>query len=154
MTPESDRITRRDFAGVVGGSAAVLAAAGSSSAVGANDRVRLALIGGGSRGNQLVPSFLARPEVDIVAVADVDDQHAGKTAEAIAKLRPKSPAPPTMRDYRAILDDKNVDAVIIATPDHWHALPAIEAVLAGKDVYVEKPVGHTVAEGQAMLKAA
>jgi len=152
MTPESGRITRRDFAGVVGGTAAVLAAAGSSAAVGANDRVRLALIGGGSRGNQLVPAFLARPEVDIVAVADVDDQHAGKTAEAIAKKRDKPPA--TMRDYRAILDDKNVDAVIIATPDHWHALPAIEAVLAGKDVYVEKPSSHNVAEGQAMIRAA
>ena len=95
-------------------------------------------IGGGSRGNQLLPAFLAHPEVDVVAVADVDDQHAGKTAEAIAKRREKPPA--TMRDYRAILDDKNVDAVIIATPDHWHALPAIEAVLAGKDVYVEKPI--------------
>ena len=152
MTPRSERITRRDFVGAVGGSTALLAAAGPAVAVGPNDRVRIGLIGGGSRGNQLLNTFFRYPEVDLVAVADVDDQHAGKTAETIAKRRKTPPA--TMRDYRAILDDKNVDAVIIATPDHWHALPAIQAVLAGKDVYVEKPVGHNVAEGQAMIRAA
>ena len=68
--------------------------------------------------------------------------------------RQKGKRPKTMRDYREMLDDKDIDAVVIATPDHWHALPAIHAVMAGKDVYVEKPVGHNVAEGQAMIKAA
>src|SRR5262249_13653763 len=89
---------------------------------------------------------------DVVSVADVDDQHASETAATIEKSRTHRPR--TMRDYREILDDKNIDAVVIATPDHWHALPAIQAVMAGKDVYVEKPVGHNVAEGQAMIKAA
>ena len=153
----TDRITRRGFVGAVGvtaGSAALLGAAGASAAVGANDKVRLGLIGAGSRGNQLLDTFLDRTtEVDVVAVADVDDQHAAETAEQDqeeARQRRRRPS----RDYRAMLDDKDIDAVVIATPDHWHALPAIQAVLAGKDVYVEKPVGHNVAEGQAMIRAA
>jgi len=75
-----------------------------------------------------------------------------KDAATTEKKREQKPK--TMRDYREILDDKNIDAVVIATPDHWHALPAIQAVMAGKDVYVEKPVGHNVAEGQAMIRAA
>ena len=110
------------------------------------------MIGAGSRGNQLLDSFLPQPEVELVAVADVDDRHAGETAERIKKA--KGNTPQTSRDYRAMLDSKEIDAVIIATPDHWHALPAIQAVLAGKDVYVEKPVGHHIAEGQTMIRAA
>lgn len=149
----TDRITRRGFVGAVGvtaGSAAVLGASGQ--AVAANDKIRLGIIGSGSRGMQVLETFLANPEVDIVAVADVDDKHAKHCAEHVKKKRGNEPV--TGRDYHAMLDRKDVDAVIIATPDHWHALPAIEAVLAGKDVYVEKPVAHNVAEGQAMLRAA
>jgi predicted dehydrogenase len=148
----SGRVTRREFVGVLGGSAALLAAGGGTTVVGANDKVQIGLIGGGSRGNQLLPTFLAHPEVDVVAVADVDDQHAAKTAEVVTKQRGNTPR--TTRDYRALLDSKDVDAVVIATPDHWHALPSIQAVLAGKDVYVEKPIGHNVAEGRAMIRAA
>ena len=147
----SDRITRRGF---VESSAALaaLAATGVTASAAPNDKVRLALIGAGSRGNQLLGSFLPRSEVDFVAVVDVDDRHATETAEGIK--RAKKHDVKTARDYREVLDDPNVDAVVIATPDHWHALPAIHAVMAGKDVYVEKPVGHNVAEGQAMIRAA
>jgi predicted dehydrogenase len=151
----TDRITRRDFVETVGasaGAATLLGAPGLSSAGSANEKVRLGLIGAGSRGNQLLDSFLAEKQVDLVAVADVDDRHAGETADRIKKA--KGNAPLTARDYRVMLDRTDVDGVIIATPDHWHALPAIQAVLAGKDVYVEKPVGHNVAEGQAMIRAA
>jgi len=149
----SDRLTRRGFVGAVGvtaGSAALLG--GTSQAVAANDKIRLGIIGSGSRGMQVLDTFLSNQDVDIVAVADVDDHHAQHCAETVKKKRGNTPS--TGRDYHAILDNKNVDAVIIATPDHWHALPSIEAVLAGKDVYVEKPVAHNVAEGQAMIKAA
>jgi predicted dehydrogenase len=149
----TDRITRRGFVGAVGvsaGSAAVLGASGR--AVAANDKIRIGIIGSGSRGMQVLDTFLTHPEVDIVAVADVDDKHSQHCAETVKKKNGNDPV--TGRDYHAMLDRKDVDAVIIATPDHWHALPAIEAVLAGKDVYVEKPVGHNVAEGQAMLRAA
>jgi len=149
----TDRLTRRGFVGAVGataGSAAVLGL--STPGVAANDKVRLGVIGSGSRGMQLLETFLARPDVDIVAVADVDDRHSSQCADRVKTKNGNKPT--TGRDYHAILDNKDVDAVIIATPDHWHALPAIEAVLAGKDVYVEKPVAHNVAEGQAMIRAA
>ena len=149
----TDRITRRGFVGAIGvtaGAGALLGAGGA--AAGANDKIRIGLIGAGSRGNQVLKTFLDNAEVDVLSVADVDDQHASETAATIEKKREQKPK--TMRDYREILDDKNIDAVVIATPDHWHALPAIQAVMAGKDVYVEKPVGHNVAEGQAMIRAA
>ena len=151
----TERMTRRDFVEAVGmtaGASAFFGAAGTSSAISANEKIRLALIGAGSRGNQLLDDFLKQDDVEIIAVADVDDHHAGETAERIKKS--KGNAPDTARDYRAMLDRKDLDGVIIATPDHWHALPSIHAVLAGKDVYVEKPVAHNVAEGQAMKRAA
>ena len=145
-------ISRRGFVETVGFSAALLAAGGTSRAVAANDKVRLGLIGAGSRGNQLLKTFFDFPEADFVAVADVDDRHASETADRIKKERGNEPA--TMRDYRQMLESKDVDAVIIATPDHWHAHPTIHACQAGKDVYVEKPVAHNVNEGKAMIKAA
>jgi predicted dehydrogenase len=151
----TERITRREFVEAVGmtaGASTLIAAPASLSAASANGKITLGLIGAGSRGNQLLDSFLREKDVEIIAVADVDDHHAGETAERIKKA--KNNSPDTARDYRAMLDRKDLDGVIIATPDHWHALPAIHAVLAGKDVYVEKPVAHNVAEGRAMIKAA
>ena len=150
----ANQFSRREFAGALGaiGGAAVLAAPGRVSAAGANETVRLALIGAGSRGNQLLDTFLAAKDCAVVAVCDVDDKHASETADRI-KAHSKI-APRTARDYREFLDDKEIDAVVIATPDHWHALPSIQAVMAGKDVYVEKPVGHSVVEGRAMINAA
>jgi predicted dehydrogenase len=150
----SDRITRRGFVGAVGATAGALAAASAPRpAFSAAETVRLGLIGAGSRGNQLLSEFLKRSNVEWVAVADVDDRHAEETAERIAKEKGNK-KPETMRDYRKMLDRKDLDAVVIATPDHWHAQPTIEACKAGKDVYVEKPLAHNVAEGQAMIKAA
>ncbi len=152
----ANELSRRGFVGAVGatGAAAFVAAQHQNRAVaaGPNEAIRLGLIGAGSRGNQLLDTFLKQKDAAIVAVCDVDDKHSTQTAEKIKKSSGQEPK--TMRDYRAILDNPNVDAVIIATPDHWHALPTIHAVMAGKDVYVEKPVGHNVAEGKAMIKAA
>ena len=149
-----DKVSRRDFVGAVGiGSAAALMATPGIARAGAGGgKIRLGLIGAGSRGNQVLDTILEQSDVDVISVCDVDDRHADETAEKIKKKNGNSPK--TMRDYRAMLDDKEVDAVVIATPDHWHALPSIHAVQAGKDVYVEKPVAHNVAEGQAMIKAA
>jgi predicted dehydrogenase len=150
----TDRITRRDFVETMGMSAGAISLLGTTGVAAAspNDKIRLGLIGAGSRGNQLLDSFFKQSDIEIIAVTDVDDRHAGETAERVKKE--KGNLPQSARDYRFLLDRKDLDAVIIATPDHWHALPAIQAVLAGKDVYVEKPVAHNVAEGQAMLHAA
>ena len=151
-----DRITRRGFVGTVGATAGAAAVLGATrpapAAIGANDRIRLGIIGAGGRGKDLMNTFLAAPEVDFVAVADVDDRHAAEAADKVEGARKARPW--TGRDYRELLDRKDVDAVVIATPDHWHAHPTIHACQAGKDVYCEKPVAHNVAEGQAMLKAA
>ena len=151
----SDQVTRRSFVETLGyaaGAGTLLSSPAIARAQGANDKIRLGLIGAGSRGNQLLDSFFKQANAEIVAIADVDDKH---TEETIARTKKeKGNTPQGARDYRAMLDRKDVDGVIIATPDHWHAMPAIQAVLAGKDVYVEKPVAHNVAEGQAMLRAA
>lgn len=149
----NDRITRRGFVGAMGATAtaATLATARPSSS--AAETVRLGLIGAGSRGNQLLGGFLPRGEVQFVAVADVDDNHANETADRIVREK-KGERPETMRDYRKMLDRKDLDAVVIATPDHWHAHPTIHACQAGKDVYVEKPLAHNVREGRAMVEAA
>lgn len=149
-------ISRRTFVGGLG-VAAVAASGPSSKALAsasgtANDAVRFALIGAGSRGNQLLEAFLPRADAEFVAVVDVDDKHAAETADRIAKAKGKRPQ--TMRDYRKALEIEGLDAVVIATPDHWHAHPTIEACKAGKDVYCEKPVAHNVAEGKAMVEAA
>ncbi len=89
-----------------------------------------------------------------MAVADVDDTHASETADRIAKEGQGGKRPETMRDYRKMLENKDIDAVVIATPDHWHAHPTIHACQAGKDVYCEKPLAHNVREGRAMVNAA
>ncbi len=151
----SEGMTRRGFVETVGASAGAVSVLGAPAMLKAGpaaEKVRLGLIGAGSRGGQLLDSFLPLQDAEIIAIADVDDKHAGETADRVKKE--KGNTPDTGRDYRAMLDRKDLDAVIIATPDHWHALPAIHAVLAGKDVYVEKPVGHNVAEGKAMIAAA
>ncbi len=110
---------------------------------GANDRVGVGYIGVGRRGTQLMR---LPPDAQIVAVVDVDPTRAGTLAR-VRKCRPYS-------DYREMLEAKDVDAVVVATPDHWHALPSIHACQAGKDVYCEKPLSLTIREGQAMVRAA
>ncbi len=143
-------VTRREFVGATAGAAAVLAS--GRSVLGANEKVRLALIGAGNRGNDVMKAFLANKEVEFVAAADVDDRHASETAAKMKEARGVEAT--AVKDYRELLDRKDIDAVVIATPDHWHALPTIHALQAGKDVYCEKPVAHNVAEGKAMIAAA
>ncbi len=149
----SGQINRRNFVGTVGALTGAATLGVSRTSVAAEEKVRLGIIGAGSRGNQLLGAFLPRKDVVFVSVSDVDPRHAGETAERIAK-ESGVPQPETMCDYRKMLDRKDIDAVVIATPDHWHAIPAIQACQAGKDVYVEKPLAHNVAEGQAMKMAA
>jgi predicted dehydrogenase len=111
------------------------------------------LMGAGGRGIWLLENELAkRPEVKIAYVCDVDLNRAGKAADVVAKVTGKRPE--AVQDYRRILDDKDVHALFNATPDHWHALSTIHSCQAGKDVYVEKPVSHSLWEGRKMVEAA
>jgi predicted dehydrogenase len=115
---------------------------------GANDRIRLGFIGVANRGGQLLSAFLSHDDVEVAALCDVQ----GSTLDKVkARLDGK---PDTYEDFRRILDRKDIDAVVIATPDHWHAIQTIDACLAGKDVYVEKPVSITVREGRRMIDVA
>ena len=118
---------------------------------GASEKVRLGLIGAGGMGGGDLECFFLNPEVDCVAVCDVDDSHIAKAVEICQQKRNRKPD--TTKDFRRILDRKDVDVVLIATPDHWHALPTVLACQAGKDVYVEKPLAKSIAEGRAMLEA-
>jgi len=117
-----------------------------------NSKVRLGVIGTGEMGQGDLDCFLLNPEVDCVVLCDVDDARIAKGIEVCEKRGRKKPD--TVKDFRRVLDRKDVDVVLIATPDHWHALPTVLACQAGKDVYVEKPLATTIDEGRAMLEAA
>ncbi len=135
-------LTRRDFArtGVT--------ALSYSRIVGAAERVRMGFIGLGNRGDQVHSAFLEWGDSQTVAICDLRDDYLNLAAG-------KSRGTPTRyKDYRRLLDNKEIDAVVIATPDHWHALMFIDACNAGKDVYVEKPLSLTVVEGRKMVEAA
>ncbi len=139
-----DSVSRRDFAR----SASLAAAASYSRILGANDRVRMGFIGLGNRGDQVHDAFLEHGDSQTVAVCDLREDYMDF---AVKKSRA---TPARYKDYKRLLDDKNVDAVAISTPDHWHALMFIEACNAGKDVYVEKPLSLTVFEGRRMVEVA
>ncbi len=140
---------RREFMTRLAATTAIVTSALSTRRIaGANDRVRVALIGCGGRGRLLAGLAAQVPGVEIVAACDVYGQNMAAAQKQIgAGCRP-------IRDFRQILDNRDVDAVIIATPDHWHALQTVLACRAGKDVYVEKPAGYTVREGRQMVEAA
>jgi predicted dehydrogenase len=112
------------------------------------ERLRLGFIGVGNRGDQLLDAFLKHQDMQVAAICDVYRPY----LEAAARKAGGSPA--LFSDHRALLDSKEVDAVVIATPDHWHALMTIDACRAGKDVYIEKPLALTIAEGRKMVEAA
>lgn len=141
-------IERRNFikTGIAAG--AVLASA-SSTVLGANDRIRVALIGAGRQGRGDMRTFARNPDVQIVGVCDVYAPHIDQAIKD-GKLEGVK----TYKDFRQVLDSKDVDAVIIGSPDHWHALQTVAACQAGKDVYVEKPISVTIAEGRKMVEAA
>jgi len=117
----------------------------------ASDRLRIAHIGLGGMGNNHMNWFAALPDVDIVALCDVDQDHLNSTLKTLKDLKPESQAK-GYEDFRHILDRKDIDAITVATPDHWHAQIATMAFQAGKDVYGEKPLSYCVKEGQMMLK--
>lgn len=165
-------ITRRGFikgaaAGVAGLSLGRTAGP-AFGALGANEKVIIGFIGTGGQGMAHIGEFARMSDVAIAAVCDVDRSHCEQAAKAAqppsapstapAASQPASAravvAPKMFKDFRRLLDMKEIDAVLIATPGHWHVIPAIEACKAGKDVYVEKPMGHNIREGRALVDAA
>lgn len=134
----------------VAGAASLLAADPPGKGV-ASERVRVGCIGTGGRAFSLVNSFSRNKNCEVVALADIDP---GKFAQAVAAVeKNQGSKPQTVSDFRKLIDDKSLDAIVVGTPDHWHAIPSILACLAGKDVYVEKPDGHNIVEGQRMVAA-
>jgi predicted dehydrogenase len=152
------RLTRRDFIRIGAGSVALGAAAkntllnptpmwGAGRAVAPSDRVRFASIGTGTRGCELLQASLDVPGIECVAACDLYDSRHEAARESVQKQVPVT------RNYREILDRKDVDAVIVAVPDHQHRRVVLDACAAGKDVYCEKPMSHNVADGFAMVEA-
>jgi predicted dehydrogenase len=166
-TKDSDGITRRDFAAKLGAAAAGVAVAGEfftaranaapqvgNRILGANDRVVTASIGIRGQGNALKRGFARLPNVEIKTLCDIDANLAAERINDSRLSDVRAFKPGFVQDLRRVLDDKDVDAVVIATPNHWHALATIWALQAGKHVYVEKPSSHTVWEGRKMVEAA
>ncbi|MBI4903031.1 MAG: Gfo/Idh/MocA family oxidoreductase [Acidobacteria bacterium] len=136
--------TRRDFARRT----ALVSALSYSRILGANDRIRVGHIGLGNQGATVHSQFLECRNQQTAAVCDLQDDYMDLA------VRKAGNSPPKYQDYRKLLDQKDVDAVVIATPDHWHALMFVHACLAGKDVYIEKPLSLTVVEGRKMVETA
>jgi predicted dehydrogenase len=147
--------TRREFLGVAATAAAtnwtgaILFAAGASVAPGPNETINLGVIGCGGRCQEIMPQFMKLPGARVVAVCDV---HAGRLAEMRAKAGGDKVR--AYHDYRKVLEDKDINAVIVATNAHWHVLCSIHACQAGKDVYLEKPAGNFIGEGRFVIDAA
>lgn len=170
MISDHRKTTRREF---LRNSTATTAAMGilgtpvMRSVLGANERIRVGFIGVGNRGTQLLRGFMAQGDVEIAALCDVYEPYLARSNADVGKAVVDSIGErvPKMgeafggevaryKDFRRVLDRKDIDAVVIATPDHWHAIQTIMACQAGKDVYVEKPLSVTVHEGRKMVEAA
>jgi predicted dehydrogenase len=115
------------------------------------DTIRLALIGANSQGNWNLVQALKQPNVQCIAICDIDDAVLNKRIAEITKIQ--NHAPTAYKDYHKMLENKDIDAVIIGTPDHWHCLQLVDCVNAGKDVYVEKPIANSIYECDQMVKA-
>jgi len=128
-----------------------MAAAGLAAAAPA-DRIQFGFIGVGRQGTSRLNEFLKQPDVAVVAICDLDETHADAAVQIVEKAQGRKPD--KFHDFRKLLERKDIDAVMVATPDHWHALPVIHACQAGKDVFVEKPLAYSIGEGRAMVNAA
>jgi len=151
---EKSRINRRQFIqrSALGSAAMGMALGeghGESPEVGArvpaNDKITVGMIGVGARAQELMQAIMTLPGTEIVGVCDA---YKGRTDRAVARRKGRAKI---YQDYKEILADKSIDTVVIATPDHWHATIAIDAVRAGKDVYIEKPMTYAVEEGNNII---
>ncbi len=125
---------------------------GSRKRTSAADGITIGLIGCGGQGMANLRTFMSRPGVSVAAVCDPDSKRMARAALTVEDATEK--APEQLKDFRKLLERKDIDAVIVATPDHWHALPTILACQAGKDVFCEKPISHDITEGRRMVQFA
>ena len=146
------RLTRRDFIKSSAAVGASLALAPHSRVLGANNDIRIGVIGVGGQGGNHMGYFHKLSGVRLVAICDADKAHIEKRARDFEKKN--NVKLKTYMDVRKMLDDKDIDAVTTATPNHWHSLISIWACQAGKDMYCEKPVSHNVWEGRKIVEAA
>src|SRR5258708_2165003 len=149
---------RREFMGasaaVAAGMVAPLALAAEKKRVAASEKIVVALVGCGGMGRYDLAEFMRVPEVEVAAVCDVDPKHIEDALGDIKKAKRPVEKVKTEADFRKIVERKDIDAVIVGTPDHWHAYVLIAACANGKDVYCEKPLSHNIVEGRAMVDAA
>ncbi len=150
------KVNRRSFlrtcSQTTGGIAAVTLLARVNKVLGANDRIRVAVVGIHGQGKQHIAEFHNQPGAEVIALCDVDENVLKERATQYGKLSGRSVK--CYRDMRQVFDDKDVDAVSFATPNHWHALCGIWAMQAGKHAYIEKPCSHNIWEGRQLVKAA
>ncbi len=146
-------MNRRKFL-QIGAAGLALSAIGSYAAELADQKKRVGLIGTGWYGKADLLRLIQVAPVEVVSLCDVDKRMLAEAADIVASRQASKKKPRTYADYREMLKEKDLDIVLIATPDHWHALPMIAAVEAGADIYVQKPISVDIAEGQAMLAAA
>ncbi|MDD3589077.1 MAG: Gfo/Idh/MocA family oxidoreductase [Thermoguttaceae bacterium] len=144
--------TRRTFmkASALGfGLAALQTPSSRAQILGANDKARLAFVGVANRGGQLLSSFKKSPDVKVAALCDIDSRTLASAAERFG-----DGSEIQVTDFRLLYDREDIDGLVLATPDHWHAYQTVEACKAGKDVYCEKPLSTSIAEGRIMVQAA
>lgn len=148
----ANHLNRRHFVMATSAAAALAAAPRRALAQSANEQMSVAVIGAGGRGGSHVGAYLSNPKTRITYVVDIDPKAADNRASQIEKAQGSRPE--IVADMRRVFDDKSVDAISTATPNHWHALCGVWAMQAGKDAYIEKPICHNIAEGRALVEAA
>ena len=142
----SSSSTRRQFVAGIG-AASLISARGYSAITGANDRLRIGIIGAGGQATDHMQNLVKMVSTDNIELVDVCDIY-DKRLDAGAQLTGAKP----LKDYRQVLDNKDIDYVLIATPEHWHFKMAMDALDAGKHVYLEKPMTHTIEQSQTLVK--
>ena len=142
---QNSHITRREFSKLT--ATAIAAGVPAINVPGANEKIHLGFIGLGGRGSHHLSQFVQFDDVEIVSLCDPYKPHIERNAERVGHKVQMT------QDFRQVLDNPDVDAVVIASPDHWHAIQTILACQAGKDVYVEKPLSRTIEEGRRLIEA-
>ncbi len=131
--------------------AAALAGEAQAAKASASERLQVGCVGTGGRARFLMSAFAGRDQADVVTVCDLDPQRLSRGVEIVKGIQGRAPKPET--DFLKLIENPKLDVIVVGTPDHWHAIPTILACQAGKDVYVEKPDGHNMLEGQRMVQA-